>query len=242
MKSAKLTEALLAQRAGHVEYGMMYESPVGLVHRKKVGDELAKTLAAGEMLFEKANIDGEVVVLHCSLLMPVSKGPAYTLKKERRKPIKGTKPWTKIPYRFEDVEVGDVVHYKFLDNEYSHKVVYKESNFWCSNKGLVQKSWDPFSNQEAYILKPYKETPTKKEYESKVETFRLGSLVRVRDKWTGATIDLLLVQVAAGEVKLIDPKHGNRFSDNTCSHSLGKVSMEDLQKLLPLYSVLLEIV
>ena len=102
-----------AARMGDVAYNVMYDSPFGLVHRKVVEGGLQRILPARHpctVLMEEATPSDEdmcaVYAIAPNQLKAVTKGPATTPRKPKNRPKKGTKPWTKIPYRFEDVEVG----------------------------------------------------------------------------------------------------------------------------------------
>jgi len=143
MRNANTFDGMAASMSGHVNFDMMYDSRYGRVHRKKVGGDLAAQLGEYVFLMETAEND-TVVALHSSNLRAVTKGPSHTPKKPKRKPVKGTKPWTKIPYKFEDVEVGDTVIYKENDGTISKFLVNEKTDEqWEAENGGTTYLWKP---------------------------------------------------------------------------------------------------
>lgn len=227
-----------AAQTGHVAYNVMYDSPFGLVHRKVVKGGLEKTLERrhhGAVLMEEAYPSEEgmcvVYAILSNQLRAVAKGPATTPRKPKNRPKKGTKPWTKIPYRFEDVEVGDIVRYKICDIKYSHKVLAKNGYCWVSDNCTAYSEWCNSTAQEAHILKPYKE-PVKPQEE---EWYRIGDRFELTYTRTGEVsqgmicrTDLDLVQLICIEGEGI----GHRWNNGVRNPRLrSSITKEDFQKL-----------
>lgn len=164
-------------------------------------------------------------------LKAVTKGPSTTPRKPKNRPKKGTKPWTKIPYRFEDVEVGDIVTYYCVGREYSHKITLKDDGFWIaedSAKGC--REWSPTQKQQAYILKPYKELLKPQEE----EVYQIGD--RFEIMVDGRTcFKVMLCRVEDFEAKLIvyeGEEAGNRLSDSKIEIRLDSaVNAKDLHNI-----------
>lgn len=125
MRNASMEDVARAKATGKLEENVMYSwgSPWekrSLVHGKKFDPYLEVALSYNPDFEHKLITiceDAFGIVHTCDLefIHPVEKkGPAQQPKKPRRKPVKGTKPETKIPMS-DDVklEVGDVV---LLDN------------------------------------------------------------------------------------------------------------------------------
>lgn len=230
MRNADVFEINLIQDGGHVLCGVVYDSPYGLVHRKKVGGDLAAQLEEYVFLMETTEND-TVVALHSSNLRAVTKGPSHTPKKPKRKPVKGTKPWTKIPHKFEDVEVGDTVVYTESDGTIvKYLVNEKTDEQWEAESGGASYLWKPSSENKAHILKPYKEPVKEKLMASEEEdVYRLGDKIVIHGLESYGPY--LLAQVAWGEVKLIN-NEGNRYDDAVMTHAGGVVQKKDIQQYI----------
>ena len=211
MKNANERHESAAQM-GDVAYNVMYDSPFGLVHRKVVKGGLQKTFEKQHqwaVLMEEAYPSEEgmcaVYAILPNQLKAVAKGPATTPRKPKNRPKKGTKPWTKIPYKFEDVEVGDIVTYYSDSVKYSHRVNEKDANWWSAEDGAGTGPLWP--GREAHILKPYKE-PLKPQ---EGEVYRIGDRFEISGKYK-----VMLCRVKAYEAQLIvyeGSEMGNRWSD-----------------------------
>lgn len=223
MRNANTFEGMAASMSGHVNFDVMYDSQYGLVHRKRIGGDLAAQLGERVFLMETAEND-IVVALHSSNLRAVYTGSSHTPKKPKRKHVKGTKPWTKIPYKFEDVAVGDVVCYTDMAKDFRHVVSSVSKALWEAIDGASSSPyWRP---KEAYILKPYKE-PVK----TVDNLFSIGDKLLVTDTEDGFTYECLLVQTVGGVAQLICLDSGNRINDNRISF-LHNVTAKQIQKYL----------
>lgn len=225
-----------AAQMGHVTYNVMYDSPFGLVHRKVVKGELQRTLSTYHpctVLMEEATPSDEdmcaVYAIAPNQLKAVTKGPATTPRKPKNRPKKGTKPWTKIPYRFEDVDVGDLVMYYSNGVKFSHKVNQKTSYEWNADDGAGSVFIG--KGEGAHILKPYKE-PVKPKEE---EVYRIGDRFELTYTRTGEVsqgmicrTDLDLVQLICIEGEGIGHRWNNGVRNPRLSSSLTK---ENFQRL-----------
>lgn len=237
MRNADVFEINLIQDGGHVLCGVVYDSPYGIVHRKKVGGDLAAQLGEYVFLMETAEND-TVVALHSSNLRAVTKGPSRTPKKSKRKPVKGTKPCTKIPYKFEDVEVGDTVVYTESDGTIvKYLVNEKTDEQWDAESGGASYLWKPSPEDNALIIKPYKElVKTQEEKVSAPEkSYRIGDRFELTDKRTGEVSQGMICQTGPGRIQLIcmsGSSIGNRWNcgiDRSCMS--GSIPKGDFQKL-----------
>lgn len=214
-----------AAQMGHVAYNTMYDSPLGLVHRKVVAVLMEEAYPSEEGMCA-------VYAIMPNQLRAVAKGPATTPRKPKNRPKKGTKPWTKIPYRFEDVEVGDIVTYHCVGLKYSHKITQKEDGFWIaedSAKGY--REWSPTQDQQAHILKPYKESVKPQEE----EVYQIGD--RFEIMVDGITyFKVMLCRIEDFEAKLIvyeGEEIGNRWSDSKIEIRLDSaVNAKDLHNII----------
>jgi len=215
MRNADVFEINLIQEGGHVLCGVMYDSPYGLVHRKKVGGDLAAQLGEYVFLMETAEND-TVVALHSSNLRAVTKGPSHTPKKPKRKPIKGTKPWTKIPYKFEDVEVGDTVAYTESDGTIvKYLVNEKTDEQWEAESGGASYLWKPSSENKAHIIKPYKEPVKDQEKKvSNTDYYQIGDRFEIVDPDLGGYLEVCMLCRISSERAMLITKDGNRWVDN----------------------------
>ena len=234
MRNANTFEGMAASMSGHVNFDMMYDSRYGRVHRKKVGGDLAAQLEECVFLMETAE-NCTVVALHSSNLHAVTKGPSNTPKKPKRKPIKGTKPWTKIPYKFEDVEVGDTVAYTESDGTIvKYLVNEKTDEQWEAESGGASYLWKPSSENKAYILKPYKEPV--KDQEKKVyntDYYQIGDRFEIVDPDLGGYLEVCMLCRISSERAMLITKDGNRWVDNTCSVERdARCRKEDVEELI----------
>jgi len=218
MRNANAFDIKLVQEGGHVLCGVVYDSPYGLVHRKKVGGDLAAQLEECVFLMETAEND-TVVALHSSNLRAVTKGPSHTPKKPKRKPVKGTKPWTKIPYKFEDVEVGDTVAYTESDGAIvKYLVNEKTDEQWDAENGGASYLWKPSSENKAHIIKPYKEPVNGQEKRvSNTDYYQIGDRFEIVDPDLSGSLDVCMLCMISSEKAMLIAKDGNRWVDNTCS-------------------------
>lgn len=113
MKNASVEDVARAKETGKLEENVMYNYFGLKVHGKRVVPPLSAFLKSecGSSMNIAETDEGEIMRVDTAFLSgPKQKGPAKQPKKPRRKPIKGTKPETKIPMS-DDVklEVGDVV-------------------------------------------------------------------------------------------------------------------------------------
>ena len=234
MRNADVFEINLIQEGGHVLCGVVYDSPYGLVHRKKVGGDLAAQLAEYVFLMETAEND-TVFALHSSNLRAVTKGPSHTNKKPKRKPVKGTKPWTKIPYKFEDVEVGDTVAYTESDGTIvKYLVNEKTDEQWEAESGGASYLWKPSSENKAHILKPYKE-PVKDQDKkvSKPDYYQIGDRFEIVYPDLSGSLGVCMLCMISSERAMLITKDGNRWVDNACSVERGaRCRKEDVEKLI----------
>lgn len=225
MKNANTFEEMAAKVHGFVNYGVVYDSPYGLVHRKKVGDFLATLLPKNTILVESV-VDDTVFTVLCKNLSAVYKGPSNTPKKPKRKHIKGTKPWTKIPYKFEDVDVGDTVGYTIDGEVLLFDVIGISPDKWVAKGAVGLYWWKPDADMQAHIIKPYKE-PIKTED----NLFNIGDKLKVTDTEDGFTYECLLAQTTGGVAQLICLDSGNRINDNRISF-LHNIKAKQIQKYL----------
>ena len=236
MRNAGVFEINLIQEGGHVLCGVMYDSHYGRVHRKKVGGDLAAQLEEYVFLMETAEND-TVVALHSSNLRAVPKGPSYTPKKPKRKPVKGTKPWTKIPYRFEDVEVGDTVTYERFDGKPCKFLVNKKTDeWWRAENGCATPMWKP-PFPSIHITKPYKGIVKRDGRTPEQEYYRLGDRFEITFPGLLESSRVCRLCMVGSEKAMLISDNGNRWTDHTCPvvwHGL--CHKEDVDKLFGLPS------
>ena len=237
MRNANTFEGMAASMSGHVNFDMMYDSRYGRVHRKNVGGDLAAQLEECVFLMETAEND-TVVALHSSNLCAVTKGPSNTPKKPKRKPVKGTKPWTKIPYKFEDVEVGDTVAYTESDGTIlKYLVNEKTDEQWDAESGGASYLWKPSSENKAHILKPYKEPVKGQEKRvSNTDYYQIGDRFEITDPSVVVPDNvLILCLINSAQATLISNK-GYLWTDSrvTCCDWVGRCRKEDVEELIGL--------
>ena len=201
MRNATIQDVEEAQRAGKLKEDVMYAAYGKKVHGKGVGWMLAafikhSTGVSDAVLAETAQ--GEITDISLSCLKPLSKGgSAFTPRKPRPKPVKGTRPERKIPVDAGiEIKVGDTVL------------------FFCGVRGkIVEKRPDGAFNIKTrsgvvfynikesifYIILPYEE---------KEVTYQIG------DRFDNNEYEPhLLAQVDTKEVVLISLRYGNRLTD-----------------------------
>lgn len=238
MRNADWNDVKKAQQLGKLEQGIMYNYFGGFkYHYKEVEaylvDMLRKSCGYCENFIVCERIDGQICVINPIYLVGHgAKGPSHTPKKSKRKPIKGTKPWTKIPYRFEDVEVGDVVVYGNSKSACQTKIQEKSHKGWFGRTqnsmcDSAPPSWAPYG---AHILKPYKEPVKPQE-----EVYQIGDRFEImRDGRT--CFKVMLCRVEDFEAKLIvyeGEEVGNRWSDSKIEIRLDSaVNAEDLHNII----------
>lgn len=119
MRNATTQDVEEAQRTGKLKEDVMYRFIDWKVHGKNVHEDLAwhiqDTLADNSGGVDKVVIaetnEGVIIDVALSSLRPLSKGgSAFTPRKPRPKPIKGTRPERKlIVEEWTEIKVGDVV-------------------------------------------------------------------------------------------------------------------------------------
>ena len=224
MRNATIQDVEEAQRAGVLKEDVMYRFIDWKVHGKNVHEDLAwyiqDTLADNSGGVDKVVIaetnDGVIIDVALSSLRPLSKGgSAFTPRKPRPKPVKGTRPERKIPVDADtEIKVGDVA---LFYNAVRGEVVAKCSDgafkievtggirFYVSKKAI------------SYVILPYEE---------KEVTYQIGD--RFDRDVSGPH---LLAQVATKEVVLISLQYGNRFTDPVEVENLFYITQQEFDRI-----------
>ena len=201
MRNATIQDVEEAQRTGALKEDVMYAAYGKKVHGKGVGWMLAafikhSTGVSDAVLAETAQ--GEITDISLSCLKPLSKGgSAFTPRKPRPKPVKGTRPERKIIVEeWTEIKVGDVV---LFFNAARGEVVekYSDGAFKIEITGGI-RFHVPRKAISCVILP----------YEEKEVTYQIG------DRFDNNVYEPhLLAQVDTKEVVLISLRYGNRFTD-----------------------------
>ena len=219
MRNATIQDVEEAQRAGKLKEDVMYAAYGKKVHGKGVGWMLAafikhSTGVSDAVLAETAQ--GEITDISLSCLKPLSKGgSAFTPRKPRPKPVKGTRPERKIPVDAGiEIKVGDTVL------------------FFCGVRGkIVEKRPDGAFNIKTrsgvvfynikesifYIILPYEE---------KEVTYQIGD--RFDNNEYGPHI---LAQTAPYRIALISLRSGNRYTDAGVTKNIACVTQQELDMI-----------
>lgn len=207
MRNATIQDVEEAQRAGVLKEDVMYAAYGKKVHGKGVGWMLAafikhSTGVSDAVLAETAQ--GEITDISLSCLKPLSKGgSAFTPRKPRPKPVKGTRPERKIPVDAgTEIKVGDVVLIKLnkeralvtgkTEQGYILKLIERKEGYYihmiykCELDSIIL----PYEEPKPVILY---------QYGQRFDNPRYGPQ--------------LLAQVDAYKAVLISLTDGNRFTD-----------------------------
>ena len=222
MRNATIQDVEEAQRAGALKEDVMYAAYGQKVHGKKVRwilDSFLKreTGVSDAVLAETAQ--GEIIDVSLSCLKPLSKGgSAFTPRKPRPKPVKGTRPERRIPVDAgTEIKVGDVA---LFYNAVRGEVVAKCSDgafkievtggirFYVSKKAI------------SYVILPYEE-PKKEEV-----TYKIGD--RFDNNEYGPHI---LAQTAPYRIALISLRSGNRYTDAGVTKNIACVTQQELDMI-----------
>ena len=206
MRNATIQDVEDAKRTGKLKEDVMYGFINWKVHGKNVHEDLAwhiqDTLAENSGGVDKVVIaetnDGVIIDVALSNLRPLSKGgSAFTPRKPRPKPIKGTRPERKIPVDVgTKINIGELVLLKhgqrvrITDQRRDIFVVLREDG---TRLYEVEKSYINC------VILPHEE---------KEVTYQIGD--RLDSDVYGPQI---LAQVDTNKVALISLLDGNRFTD-----------------------------
>lgn len=212
MRNATTQDVEEAQRTGALKEDVMYEFIDWKVHGKNVHEDLAwhiqDTLADNSGGVDKVVIgetnEGVIIDIALSSLRPLSKGgSAFTPRKSRPAPVKGTRPERRIPVDIgTEIKVGDVVLLR-LDREralvtgkteqgYILKLIERKEGYYihmiykCELDSIIL----PYEEPKPVILY---------QYGQRFDNPRYGPQ--------------LLAQVDAYKAVLISLTDGNRFTD-----------------------------
>ena len=232
VRNATTKDVKKAKETGVLEENVMYGSSAGRVHGKRMALSL-EVYREGSVIAETS--DGLLCVVRLDCLSSIPTGPAITHRKPKKQPKKGTRPCTKIPYKFEDVEVGDTVAYTESDGTIvKYLVNEKTDEQWEAESGGASYLWKPSSENKAYILKPYKEPV--KDQEKKVyntDYYQIGDRFEVFYPSLAGFLEVLTLCMVSSERAMLIAKGGNRWVDNTCSVDRdARCRKEDVEKLI----------
>ena len=243
MRNADWNDVKKAQQLGKLEPGIMYNTDGELgtkYHYKDVDAYLVRMLRKSKGYVENfvvcERLDGRICVVNPDCFIGYkAKGPSHTPKKPKRKPVKGTKPWTKIPYKFEDVEVGDTVAYTESDGTIvKYLVNEKTDEQWEAESGGASYLWKPSSENKAHIIKPYKEPVKGQEKRvSNTDYYQIGDRFEIVDPDLGGYLEVCMLCRISSERAMLITKDGNRWVDNTCSVERdARCRKEDVEELI----------
>ena len=222
MKNATIQDVEEAQRTGKLKEDVMYEVFGFKVHGKKVFGYLAQHIQS--MLSDKSKptspivlaetSDGMIIPVDLYYIKPLSKGgSAFTPRKPRRKPTKGTSPERKIPVNAStNIRIGDIVETRRgkiytvvgLEGQF-----YELSDGWCVAKANLE-----------YLILPYQE-PVKEKV-----SYRIG------DRFTSPVYgDMILAKVGSYKACLISLNGGNRFVEPVTTSHVSIVSAEEFAQI-----------
>lgn len=219
MRNATIQDVEEAQRTGALKEDVMYAAYGQKVHGKKVHWFLASFLkretgVSDAVLAETAQ--GEVIDVSLSCLKPLSKGgSAFTPKKPRPKPLKGTRPERKlIVEEWTEIKVGDVV---LFFNAARGEVVekYSDGAFKIEITGGI-RFHVPRKAISCVILP----------YEEKEVTYQIGD--RFDSDVYGPQI---LAQFEVNKVSLISLLNGNRFDDPVTVRAFYKITQQEFDMI-----------
>lgn len=219
MRNATIQDVEEAQRAGKLKEDVMYAAYGQKVHGKKVRwilDSFLKreTGVSDAVLAETAQ--GEIIDISLSCLKPLSKGgSAFTPRKPRPKPIKGTRPERKIPVDVgTKINIGDLVLLKhgqrvrITDQRRDSFVVLREDG---TRLYEVEKSYINC------VILPYEE---------KEVTYQIGD--RFDNNVYGPHI---LAQTGAYRIALISLQSGNRYTDAGGTKNILCITQQELDMI-----------
>lgn len=217
MRSATIQDAEEAQQMGKLKEDVMYGVYAGLkVHGKKIYHNLAWLIqnTLGDKVVLAETSDGLIIDVNISCIYPLSKGgSAFTPRKPRRKPTKGTRPERKVPVGAgTEIKVGDIVKPRWGKR---CTVARIGGNFMELSDGRCAAK----ANLE-YIIIPYQE-PAKERV-----SYRIG------DRFTSPIYgDHILAMVGPYKVCLIGLKDGNRFVEPVTTRHISIVSEEEFAQI-----------
>lgn len=224
MRNATIQDVEEAQRTGALKEDVMYRFVNWKVHGKNVYEDLAwhiqDTLADNSGGVDKVVIaetnDGVIIDVALSHLRPLSKGgSAFTPRKPRPKPIKGTRPERKlIVEEWTEIKVGDVV---LFFNAARGEVVekYSDGAFKIEITGGI-RFHVPRKAISCVILP----------YEEKEVTYQIGD--RFDSDVYGPQI---LAQFEVNKVSLISLLNGNRFDDPVTVRAFYKITQQEFDMI-----------
>ena len=219
MRNATIQDVEEAQRAGKLKEDVMYAAYGKKVHGKGVGWMLAafikhSTGVSDAVLAETAQ--GEITDISLSCLKPLSKGgSAFTPRKPRPKPVKGTRPERKIPVDAGiEIKVGDTV--LFL-HDVRGKIVEKRPDGAFNIKTRSGVVFYNIKESIFYIILPYEE---------KEVTYQIG------DRFDNNEYEPhLLAQVDTKDVVLISLRYGNRLTDPVEVKNLFYITQQEFDRI-----------
>jgi hypothetical protein len=224
MRNATIQDVEEAQRAGALKEDVMYGFIDWKVHGKKVHEDLAwhiqDTLADNSGGVDKVVIaetnDGVIIDVALSNLRPLSKGgSAFTPRKPRPKPIKGTRPERKIIVEeWTEIKVGDVVLFLYGARG---KIVGKHPDGGFNIK--TRSGTMAYNMKESIycIILPYEE---------KEVTYQIGD--RFASDVYGPQI---LAQFEVNKVSLISLLDGNRFTDPVAVKAFSSITQQEFDMI-----------
>lgn len=224
MRNATIKDVEEARRTGALKEDVMYRFIDWKVHGKNVHEDLAwhiqETLADNSGGVDKVVIaetnDGVIIDVALSSLRPLSKGgSAFTPRKPRPKPVKGTRPERKIIVEeWTEIKVGDVV---LFFNAARGEVVekYSDGAFKIEITGGI-RFHVPRKAISCVILP----------YEEKEVTYQIGD--RFDNNVYGPHI---LAQTGAYRIALISLQSGNRYTDAGGTKDILCITQQELDMI-----------
>ena len=219
MRNATIQDVEEAQRSGALKEDVMYEYMGVKVHGKKVSHALASFIKCTSgfiytVIAETAK--GTITDVNLGHIKPLPKGgSAFTPRKPRPKPIKGTRPERKIPVDVgTKINIGDLVLLKhgqrvrITDQRRDSFVVLREDG---TRLYEVEKSYINC------VILPYEE---------KEVTYQIGD--RFDSDVYGPQI---LAHVETGKVSLISLQDGNRFDDPTVVEDVAHITQQEFDMI-----------
>ncbi len=199
MRNATIQDVEEAQRTGALKEDVMYGYSDIKVHGKRVDVYLSSFIKRATGCIDRVVAEtakGTITDVRLDHIKPLSKGSAFTPRKPRPKPIKGTRPERKIPVAADtEIKVGDVV----LFNKERAIVTGK------TGQGTYLLRMKPY----VYYVAHKKElTHLVLPYEEKEVTYQIGDRF---DHY--AYGPQLLARIDTNKVALIGLLDGNRFTD-----------------------------
>ena len=174
MRNATIQDVKEAQRTGVLKEDVMYGGYVQKLHGKRVEwllDAFLKRSTGVKDVVLAETAQGEIIDVSLHMLEPLSKGgSAFTPRKPRPKPVKGTRPERKIPVAADtEIKVGDVVLLK-LDRERALVTGKTEQGYILKLIGRKEEYYIHmiYKRELDSIILPYEES------EKKEVTYQIG--------------------------------------------------------------------